>query len=81
LKEDVKLILLVEPSLIRFGLDNATAPSFVWPATTDSLCAILEELGKDIPGGIGGLLTGGGTLPPGFADAIPKNVTLCSPLF
>lgn len=72
--------MIVEPSLIRFGLNNATEPSFVWPSATDSLCAILEELGKDLPGGIGGLLTSGGALPPGFADALPKNVTLCSPL-
>jgi len=70
----------VEPSLIQFGLNNATEPSFVRPSATDSLCAILEDLGKDLPGGIGGLLTSGGTLPPGFVDALPKNVTLCSPL-
>ena len=68
------------PSLIQFGINNATQPSFTKSSTTDSLCAILEELGKDLPGGIGGLLTSGGTLPPSIVDALPKNVTLCLPL-
>lgn len=64
-------------SLIQFGRDNATQATFVRPSTTDSLCAVLEEAGRGLPGGIGGLLTSGGTLPPGFVDAIPGNGTLC----
>lgn len=67
-------------SLIQFGRDNATEATFVRASTTDELCAVLEELGRGVPGGIGGLLTSGGTLPPGFVDAIPGNGTLCEPL-
>ncbi|KAF2434525.1 alpha/beta-hydrolase [Tothia fuscella] len=62
-------------SLIEFAV-NGELVRTVYPNTTDSLCPLLEEIGRQFPGGIGGLLTSGGKIPPGL---IPDTPLLCSP--
>jgi hypothetical protein len=74
------IVVYLAPSLIEFAKHNKTDPYFAFPESTDYLCSLLDAIGALIPGGIGGLLTSGGSLPSNLTDLLPANVSLCSPL-
>jgi len=69
---------LIGKTLIEFAVGNRTTPIYASPSSTDLACSVIEEASKGIPGGIGGLLASGGSLPPNLI--VPGTPLLCSPV-